>query len=183
LEAGPQVPLKEHLEKDKEDESLRRWKEQLLGSAASLETIGDKFHSDHAEVKVSRLGIRAKGREELELPLPLTATTNVPWGHAFSLKEASHYQLKFIFTVRNNIVSGLTCINTVWKAGIMVQEMRTMLGTFTPQQEAYVHILAEQLTPSGAFTRGPYSARRQFIDDDGTVCLHVNYSFEICKDW
>jgi Rho GDP-dissociation inhibitor len=30
------VPLKEHLEKDKEDESLRRWKEQLLGSAATV---------------------------------------------------------------------------------------------------------------------------------------------------
>jgi hypothetical protein len=34
LELGPQVPLKEQLEKDKEDESLRRWKEQLLGSAS-----------------------------------------------------------------------------------------------------------------------------------------------------
>jgi len=32
----PQVPLKEQLEKDKEDESLRRWKEQLLGSSTSL---------------------------------------------------------------------------------------------------------------------------------------------------
>jgi Rho GDP-dissociation inhibitor len=92
-------------------------------------------------------------------------------------------QLKFIFTVRSNIVSGLTCINTVWKAGIMVQEMRSMLGTFAPQQEPYVHILAEQLTPSWVLARGPYSARRQFIDDDGTVYLDVNYSFEICKDW
>ncbi|CAM6032729.1 unnamed protein product [Sphagnum compactum] len=105
LEPGPQVPLKEQLEKDKEDESLRRWKEQLLGYGASLDTNGDRFHSDHPEVKVSRLGISAKGREELELPLPLTTTTNTPQGHPFSLKEASHYQLKFIFTVRNNIVS------------------------------------------------------------------------------
>jgi Rho GDP-dissociation inhibitor len=183
LEPGPQVPLKEQLEKDKEDESLRRWKEQLLGYVASLDTIGDRFHSDHPEVKVSRLGISAKGREEFELPLALTTTTNTPQGHAFCLKEASYYQLKFIFTVRNNIVSGLTCINTVWKAGIMVLEMRSMLGTFTPQQEPYVHILAEHLIPSGAFARGPYSARTQFIDDDGTVYLDVNYSFEICKDW
>jgi Rho GDP-dissociation inhibitor len=105
------VPLKEQLEKDKEDESLRRWKEQLLGYAASLDTIGDGFHSDHPEVKVSRLGISAKGREELGLPLPLTTTTDTPQAHAFSLKVTSHYQLKFIFTVRNNILSGLTCIN------------------------------------------------------------------------
>ncbi|MBA0764612.1 hypothetical protein Gotri_013943, partial [Gossypium trilobum] len=32
LDLGPQVSLKEQLEKDKDDESLRRWKEQLLGS-------------------------------------------------------------------------------------------------------------------------------------------------------
>ncbi|XP_075482011.1 rho GDP-dissociation inhibitor 1-like isoform X2 [Primulina tabacum] len=32
---GPLLPLKEHIEKDKEDESLRRWKEKLLGCLES----------------------------------------------------------------------------------------------------------------------------------------------------
>ncbi|MFQ6632384.1 hypothetical protein Gotur_009460 [Gossypium turneri] len=32
LDLGPPLSLKEQLEKDKDDESLRRWKEQLLGS-------------------------------------------------------------------------------------------------------------------------------------------------------
>ncbi|KAF8046812.1 hypothetical protein N665_3400s0004, partial [Sinapis alba] len=32
LQLGPQYTIKEHLEKDKDDESLRKWKEQLLGS-------------------------------------------------------------------------------------------------------------------------------------------------------
>ncbi|KAK6917834.1 Rho protein GDP-dissociation inhibitor [Dillenia turbinata] len=31
LQLGPQFTLKEQLEKDKDNESLRRWKEQLLG--------------------------------------------------------------------------------------------------------------------------------------------------------
>ncbi|KAH9558893.1 hypothetical protein CY35_06G031700 [Sphagnum magellanicum] len=182
LELGPQVPLKEQLEKDKEDESLRRWKEQLLGSSASLLDAvggGDGFDSD-PEVKVLRLGIQVRGREELDMPLPLTTNAR---GHTFSLKEGSHYQLKFLFTVRNNIVSGLSCINAVWKAGIMVDQTRSMLGTFAPQQEPYLHIMAEQETPSGALARGPYSARTRFIDDDGTVFLDVHYSFEIRKDW
>nr|GMD18839.1 rho GDP-dissociation inhibitor 1-like [Ipomoea batatas] len=30
---GPKCSIKEHLIKDKDDESLKRWKEQLLGSA------------------------------------------------------------------------------------------------------------------------------------------------------
>jgi Rho GDP-dissociation inhibitor len=183
LELGPQVPLKEQLEKDKEDESLRRWKEQLLGSAslddAAAAAGGDGGFSE-PEVKVLRLGIAARGREELELPLPLTTNAR---GHTFSLKEGSHYQLKFVFTVKNNIVPGLTCINTVWKAGIVVDQTRSMLGTFAPQQQPYIHVMAQQVTPSGALARGPYSARTRFIDDDGTVYLDMNYSFEIRKDW
>ncbi|MCI17287.1 rho GDP-dissociation inhibitor 1-like, partial [Trifolium medium] len=31
IDLGPQFTLKEQLEKDKDDESLRKWKEQLLG--------------------------------------------------------------------------------------------------------------------------------------------------------
>jgi Rho GDP-dissociation inhibitor len=175
------VPLKEQLEKNKEDESLRRWKEQLLGYAASLDTIGDGFHSDHPEVKVSRLGISAKGREELELPLPLTTTTNTPQGHAFSLKEASHYQLKFIFTVR-------ITLSPVSLASIQCGKLASWSKRCTPCLGPSLHNRSLMFTfwqnsPSGAFARGPYSARTQFIDDDGTVCLDVNYSFEICKDW
>ncbi|KAL0697652.1 hypothetical protein Bca4012_053774 [Brassica carinata] len=39
LELGPRIALKEQLEKDKDDESLRRWKEQLLG-IVDLEEVG-----------------------------------------------------------------------------------------------------------------------------------------------
>ncbi|CAK9274395.1 unnamed protein product [Sphagnum jensenii] len=191
-ELGPQVPLKEQLEKDKEDESLRRWKEQLLGGGAAA--AGGLDGCLNPEVKVLRLGIRAKGREELDLlqQLPLSTTANAPpqstagGGHltsSFCLKEGCQYQLKFVFTVRNNIVSGLTCINTVWKAGFTVDQTRSMLGTFAPQQEPYVHLLPEQVTPCGLLARGCYTARKRFVDDDGTVYLDVNYSFEIRKDW
>ncbi|AQK93970.1 Rho GDP-dissociation inhibitor 1 [Zea mays] len=41
---GPQVPLKEQLELDKDDESLRRWKEQLLGQV-DTEQLGDRTWS------------------------------------------------------------------------------------------------------------------------------------------
>jgi len=192
LELGPQLPLKEQLEKDKEDESLRRWKEQLLGSAASSclsETIGGgdggRFLLD-PEVKLLRLAILTKGREELELPLlpPVAAALrNNTSFFSFCLKEGSRYQLKFVFTVRNNIVPGLTCINSVWKAGFPVDHTRSMLGTFAPQREPYIHIMPEKVTPSGLLARGAYTARKRFVDDDGTVYLDVNYSFEIRKDW
>ncbi|RWW24888.1 hypothetical protein GW17_00010786 [Ensete ventricosum] len=39
IELGPRVSLKTEIEKDKDDDSLRRWKEQLLGSV-DLNSVG-----------------------------------------------------------------------------------------------------------------------------------------------
>lgn len=176
-ELGPLVSLKEQLEKDKEDESLRRWKAQLLG-VASEEDAGDGFVEP--EVTVTSLGVISKGRPDSHFPLPLGTNSR---GYTFSLKEGSTVALKYVFTVRNNIVSGLTCINTVWKAGFQVDETRDMMGTFAPQLEPYVHIAEEEVTPSGSLARGAYTARKRFIDDDGRVYLDLDYSFEIRKEW
>lgn len=175
-ELGPLVSLKQQLEKDKEDDSLRRWKAQLLG-VASLDAADEFVEPD---VKVLSLGVQAKGRPDVDMPLPLVTNAR---GYTFSLKEGSTVRLKFVFTVRNNIVSGLSSINTVWKAGLKVDQTNEMLGTFAPQQEPYVHMMDDEVTPSGALARGAYTARKRFIDDDGRVYLDINYSFEIRKDW
>ncbi|KAJ0988967.1 hypothetical protein J5N97_007323 [Dioscorea zingiberensis] len=165
---GPQVPLKEQLEMDKDDESLRRWKEQLLGSV-DFSDVGDVAEP---EVKIESLTIVTPGRPELVLPIPFVPSAK---GYAFTLKDGSRYRLKFSFTVANNIVSGLRYTNTVWKTGVRVENTKVMLGTFSPQKEPYVYELEEETTPSGIFARGSYSAKTKFVDDDGqTTTYRVN---------
>ncbi|XP_068660854.1 rho GDP-dissociation inhibitor 1-like [Aristolochia californica] len=173
---GPQMPLKDQLELDKDDESLRRWKEQLLGSV-DLSSVGE--HAD-PEVQIMSLTIVTPSRPDLVLPIPFTAKGK---GHAFSLKDGSKYRLKFTFVVSNNIVSGLKYTNTVWKTGVRVENTKVMLGTFSPQVEPYTYELEEETTPSGLFARGSYSARSKFVDDDGKCYLDISYYFEIRKDW
>uniref|UniRef100_A0A0A9DEQ7 Rho GDP-dissociation inhibitor 1 n=1 Tax=Arundo donax TaxID=35708 RepID=A0A0A9DEQ7_ARUDO len=51
---GPQVPLKEHLELDKDDDSLRRWKEQLLGDVDTTK-LGDSAEPEVAILNLSIL--------------------------------------------------------------------------------------------------------------------------------
>nr|DAD24226.1 TPA_asm: hypothetical protein HUJ06_025689 [Nelumbo nucifera] len=152
LDLGPQFSLKEQLEKDKDDESLRRWKEQLLGSV-DLSAVGENAEP---EVKILSLTILSPGRPDLVLPIPFASNSK---GCAFVLKDGSRYRLKFSFIVSNNIVSGLKYRNTVWKTGVRVENTRVMLGTFSPQQEPYTYELEEETTPSGMFARGSYSAR------------------------
>ncbi|KAM3338496.1 rho GDP-dissociation inhibitor 1 [Capsicum galapagoense] len=176
LELGPQCSLKEQFEKDKDDESLRRWKEQLLGSV-DINAVGESLDP---EVKILSLEIKSPGRANLVLPIPEDGKPKSPW---FVLKEGSKYSLKFTFQVNNNIVTGLKYTNTVWKTGIKVDSMKEMIGAFSPQTEPYTHEMPEETTPSGIFARGSYSARTKFLDDDNKCYLEINYTFDIKKEW
>lgn len=177
VDLGPRFSIKEQLEKDKDDESLRKWKEQLLGSV-DLSAIGE---SKEAEVKIQSLTIQCPGRADLVLPLPFTKTSKS--NSLFAIKEGSRYRLRFSFVVVGNIVSGLKYTNTVWKTGVRVDHTKKMLGTFSPQKDPYVYEMEEEVTPSGMFARGSYSARTKFVDDDGKCFLDVSYHFEIQKNW
>ncbi|KAF3603038.1 hypothetical protein F2Q69_00038994 [Brassica cretica] len=140
LHLGPQYTIKEHLEKDKDDESLRKWKEQLLGSV-DVTNIGDStfvsfmefiefclFGSVETldpEVKIISLAILSPGRPDIVLMVPENGNPKGMW---FTLKEGSTYCLKFTFHVNNNIVSGLRYTNTVWKTGVKGNKQQLTSG-------------------------------------------------------
>lgn len=176
IQLGPQRTLKEQFEKDKDDESLRRWKEQLLGSV-DINSVGETLDP---EVKILSLAIKSPGRTDIFLPLPADGDPKGSW---FTLKEGSRYSLKFTFQVNNNIVSGLKYVNTVWKTGLKVDSTKEMIGTFSPQLEPYTHEMPEETTPSGMFARGSYVAKSKFLDDDNKCYLEINYTFDIKKEW
>ncbi|KAA8543402.1 hypothetical protein F0562_021103 [Nyssa sinensis] len=171
---GPLIPLKDQIEKDKDDESLRRWKEKLLGFVE-----GDLDGHMEPEVKFHSVGIISDEFGEINTPLSVYESKSSRV--LFTLREGSQYRLKLTFTVLHNIVSGLTYTNTVWKGGLQVDQRKGMLGTFAPQREPYVHTLEEETTPSGVLARGTYSARLKFEDDDRRCHMELKYSFEIKK--
>ncbi|GER46101.1 Rho GDP-dissociation inhibitor [Striga asiatica] len=157
-----------------EDESLRRWKEKLLGCLES--NLNDQMEP---EVKFHSIGILSPDFGEITTPYPIheKQSKNI----LFTMKEGSEYSLKLTFSVLHNIVSGLTYTNTVWKGGIQVDQSRGMIGTFAPQREPYVHTLEEETAPSGVFARGVYTAKLKFEDDDRRQHMELDYSFEIRK--
>nr|GEY02258.1 Rho GDP-dissociation inhibitor 1-like [Tanacetum cinerariifolium] len=172
IHLGPKISIKEHLEKDNDDESLRKWKEQLLGS------IDVKVQEP--DVKILNLTIVSAGRPDIVLEIP---DSGIPKGLWFTLKEGSKYSLKFSIKVSNEIVCGLKYTNQVWKTGLKVDSSKEMLETFGPQAKPYIHAMPEEVTPSGMFARGNYSAKTKFVDDDNKCYLELNYTFNIQKDW
>lgn len=176
IHLGPKISIKEHLEKDKDDESLRKWKEQLLGSV----DVSQVEEVQEPDVKILNLTIVSAGRPDIVLEIPDSGNPKGLW---FTLKEGSKYSLKFSIKVSNDIVCGLKYTNQVWKTGLKVDSSKEMLGTFGPQAEPYIHVMPEEVTPSGMFARGNYSAKTKFVDDDNKCYLELNYTFDIQKDW
>lgn len=56
---------------------------------------------------------------------------------------------------------------------------KEMLGTFSPQQEAYTHEMPEETTPSGLFARGSYSARSKVTENNISIFFLVIYDNEL----
>ncbi|XVF31851.1 hypothetical protein REPUB_Repub17cG0029700 [Reevesia pubescens] len=126
------------------------------------------------------VSIVSPDRSDMVLSIP---EDGKPQGLWFTLKEGSHYRLKFSFRVGNNIVSGLRYTNTVWKTGVKVFKTKDMIGTFSPQLQPYTHEMPEETAPSGFLARGSYTAKSKFLDDDNKCYLEINYTFAIRKEW
>eukprot|EP00271_Cylindrocystis_brebissonii_P008740 TRINITY_DN23225_c0_g1_i1.p1 TRINITY_DN23225_c0_g1~~TRINITY_DN23225_c0_g1_i1.p1 ORF type:complete len:215 (-),score=68.15 TRINITY_DN23225_c0_g1_i1:581-1225(-) len=174
---GEKVALKDQLEMDKDDESLRRWKEQLLANANLAGSEGML-----PEVAFKTLRIVVEGRPDIQLPIPEPGA-NTSDKAFFVLKEKSKYKLQFEFSVKNELVVGLTYVNKVWRLGRQVDKTKLMLGVYAPQVEPYVFTTEEETTPHGMLARGHYTAKTVFSDDDGKVYLVYDYKFDIKKDW
>lgn len=58
-----------------------------------------------------------------------------------------------------------------------------MVGSYGPKTEVSVYTTPEEDTPSGIVSRGHYTVKSQFIDDDGHSYLDWEWSFDIKKDW
>ncbi|RVW80397.1 Rho GDP-dissociation inhibitor 1 [Vitis vinifera] len=178
IELGPQFTLKNNLRKIriKDDESLRRWKEQLLGSV-DLNSVGETLEPD---VKILELAIKSPGRPDIVLPIPESGNPKGLW---FTLKEGSRYSMNFAFKVSNNIVSGLRCTNVVWKTGLKVDSTKEMLGTFSPQQETYTHEMPEETTHLGSLLEELTQLKPSFLMTITSATWRSTTASTSRKDW
>ncbi|KYR00108.1 Rho GDP-dissociation inhibitor [Tieghemostelium lacteum] len=169
------------LKQDAEDESLRKYKESLLGKVVA----GPK--DDPRRVVVKEMRVIVDGRpNDIVYPLETKEQILEMKNKPFILKESCHYKIKLSFKVQHEIVSGLKQINSVYRKGIKVANVKTMLGSFGPQADAHAVVIPRngwEEAPSGLLGRGSYTAKVEFVDDDNTNHLSIDYAFAIKSDW
>ncbi len=99
------------------------------------------------------------------------------------IKEGSDYQLKIVFRIQHDVISGLKYLHSVRRAGIRVDRMEEMVGSYGPSPDPYTKKFPVEEAPSGMLARGRYHVSSKFVDDDKTVHLEWKWTFEIKKHW
>ncbi|MEE6508243.1 hypothetical protein FKM82_019953 [Ascaphus truei] len=168
--------LQEIQELDKEDESLIKYKQSLLGSLPA------DVDPNAPNVKVTRLTLvcdEAPGPITMDLTGSLAALKD----QSFILKEGVSYRVKISFKVNKEIVSGLKYVHYTYRKSIKVDMETHMVGSYGPRAEEYEFLTPMEEAPKGMMVRGNYHIKSIFTDDDKTDHLSWEWNLNIKKNW
>ncbi|KAL0488537.1 hypothetical protein AKO1_015783 [Acrasis kona] len=177
----PKETIDQILNKDVEDESLRKYKEKLLGQAAK----GVPKTDDPRLVVIKSFGVTFPNKEHADIIRELDTKQKEEdlKKSAIVIKEGSDYQFVVCFKVQHEIVSALKFSNSVYKASIRVEKKDHMIGSFAPSDVENTWKSPIFSAPSGLLARGSYKANTKFIDDDKKTHLELDYAISIQKDF
>lgn len=177
---GQKKTLEEYAELDKDDESLAKWKASLgVGTGASNASAGPRIEMISLSLVAES---RAAGPIVLDLsnPTELAALKKNP----VTIKEGSEYAVELKFKVDGAIVSGLKYIQVVRRAGMTVDKLESMIGSYGPSPEPVRKRFVAEESPSGMLARsGSYAVRSRVIDDDKHIYVDFEWGFKLAKEW
>jgi len=177
----PAKSMADMVNQDAEDESLRKYKEALLGSS-STGTAAIVDFNDTRTVLVRKLALCVEGRDDMELDLTTSDLEKLK-DEPMTIKEGITYKIRIDFQVQREIVTGLKYVQKTYRKGIQVDKMNHMVGSYGPQMEMYSFTTSPEEAPAGLLSRGHYTVKSVFTDDDDHVHLKWDWSFNIKKDW
>ncbi|XP_055378545.1 rho GDP-dissociation inhibitor 1 [Condylostylus longicornis] len=175
----PEKTIEEIMAADQEDESLRRYKEALLGSAQTERIVVEP--NDPRKVIVKKLALCVSGRDDMELDL--TGDLTQLKKQVFVIKEGVQYSIRIDFITQREIVHGLKYVQKTYRLGVPVDKMTHMVGSYPPKKEIQSYTTPAEEAPAGMMARGTYAVTSLFTDDDKNEHLKWDWSFEIKKDW
>ncbi|XP_067914552.1 rho GDP-dissociation inhibitor 1 [Heterodontus francisci] len=174
--APAQKSLQEIEELDKDDESLRKYKEVLLGNCKKI------ADPNVPNVQVTRLTLVCATSPQA-LVLDLTGDLENFKKNPFVLKEGVEYKIKINFKVNKEIVSGLKYNQLTSRKGVRIDKSQYMVGSYGPRDAEYEFLTPQEEAPKGILARGNYLIKSQFTDDDKHDHLSWEWQLTIKKEW
>lgn len=173
-----QKSLQEIQELDKDDESLRKYKEALLGTCNVIAAADP----DVANVQVTRLTLMCE-TAPAPLTLDLQGDLESYKKQSFVLKEGVEYRIKISFKVNRDIVSGLKYVQQTYRKGVKIDKSDYMVGSYGPRPSEYEFLTPLEEAPKGLLARGTYNIKSKFTDDDKHDHLSWEWNLNIKKEW
>ncbi|XP_075879963.1 rho GDP-dissociation inhibitor 1 isoform X1 [Nelusetta ayraudi] len=174
--APAQKTLEEIQKLDQDDESLRKYKETLLGSTVA------NIDPSIPNVQVTRMTLICESAPN-PLVLDLTGDLENFKKTPFTLKEGVDYRMKINFKVNREIVSGLKYFQNLFRKTVRVDKSQYMVGSYGPRAEEHEYLTVVEEAPKGMLARGTYMVKSKFTDDDDNNHLSWEWSLAIKKDW
>jgi len=174
--APAQKSLQEIADLDADDESLRKYKEALLGAAKAADP------NAKVNVVVTRLTLMCD-TAPAPLTLDLQGDLDVIKKQSFILKEGVEYKIKISFKVNKEIVSGLKYVQATYRKGVKVDKSDYMVGSYGPRDTEYEFLTPLEEAPKGLIARGTYNIKSKFTDDDKHDHLSWEWNLNIKKEW
>ncbi|KAL0993391.1 hypothetical protein UPYG_G00107220 [Umbra pygmaea] len=172
-----QKSLQELQELDKDDESLRKYKEALLGNVAEV-----AVDPNAPNVQVTRLTLMCE-TAPLPLTLDLQGDLESFKKQQFILKEGVEYRIKISFKVNKEIVAGLKYAQQTSRKGVTLDKTEYMVGSYGPRPTEYEFLTPLEEAPKGLLYRGTYNIKSKFTDDDKHDHLSWEWNLNIKKEW
>lgn len=172
----------ELLATDSEDESLRRYKEALLGSAAHGD-VGDP--TDPRKLILAQFMISfdpSQGMTDLVYPLDSAGIERLA-REGISMKEGARFKFRISFRVQHEIVVGIKFIKTVSKM-LFTERDELMIGSYPPSSTPHTFDFPKweySIAPSGMLYRGTYKVKNIFVFNKGEVLTSFEYPLHIIK--
>ncbi|CAF0767999.1 unnamed protein product [Brachionus calyciflorus] len=171
------IPISELWNKDQDDQSLTKYKQQLIGGAINV------IIEPSIESKLILKRLVLVPEDHHELIFDLKGNLEKIKDQVVGLKEGAIYRIKLEFYVQRDIVSGLKLVQSAYKGPIRTDKSTYMMGSRAPKAELQEYISEKEVAPSGMMARGKYHMKSSIVDDDKNVYAKWEWTLEISKEW
>lgn len=168
---------------DIEDESLRKYKETLLGSAAhgDLGNINDPRKLIIEEFRV--LFAPEENLPDLIFNLNSSEGLELLKNQGMTLREGVKFKFRITFRVQHEILCGIKFVNTMNRMLISETE-ELVLGSYPPSSTPHIFEFPKwdyNEAPKGMLFRGKYQVVNSFVDSDKNTHLKFEYECSFVK--
>jgi Rho GDP-dissociation inhibitor len=187
--APQKMDIKSIVAQDEDDESLTRYKQQLLGTSNDVKQAVNRLIDPNDSrvvlpIRITLLFENHKPNVTFELKGSVEEIRHLHSKRTVTIKEGESYRTQLEYYVQRDIVTGLKLTNKVLKARtIPVDKSKYMIGSKAPSNDLQTYVGEIEQAPSGLLSRGSFTVKSALTDDDKNVFAEWEWILVIAKEW